>query len=158
MVNLPPSAETSAIRYTDIAVIGGGLSGSTAAAILGRAGISAALIDPHRSYPTDFRAEKISGPVQLERFLRTGIGESVLRRATFAGENWIARGGHLLDKAPSRQFNILHEARIIALSAQGLLRRLGGAFDLEPNFLGHSSSPSSSSSSARSSSSSSKPA
>jgi 2-polyprenyl-6-methoxyphenol hydroxylase-like FAD-dependent oxidoreductase len=46
-------------------------------------------------------------------------------------------------------------ARFIAWSAQGLLRPLGGALDIEPNLLGHSSSPSSSSSSSISSSSSS---
>lgn len=45
-------------------------------------------------------------------------------------------------------------ARFMAWSVQGLLRPLGGAFDLEPNFLGHASSSSSSSSSSRSSSSS----
>ena len=44
-------------------------------------------------------------------------------------------------------------ARFLAWSAQGMLRPLGGAFDLEPNLLGHSSSSSSSSSSSRSSSS-----
>jgi len=103
------------MRYTDIAIIGGGLSGSTAAAMLGRAGISAVLIDPHESYPADFRVEKLSGKVQIERFLKTGIGESVLRRATFAGENWIARFGHLLDRAPSRQFNILYDSLVNAV-------------------------------------------
>lgn len=103
------------MRYTDIAIIGGGLSGSTAAAMLGRAGISTVLIDPHESYPADFRVEKLSGHVQVERFLKTGIGESVLRRATFAGENWIARFGHLLDKAPSRQFNILYDSLVNAI-------------------------------------------
>ena len=36
------------MRYTDIAIIGGGLAGSTAAAMLGRAGISTVLIDPHQ--------------------------------------------------------------------------------------------------------------
>jgi hypothetical protein len=46
-------------------------------------------------------------------------------------------------------------ARFMAWSIQGLLRRLGGVFHLEPNFLGHSSSSSSSSSSRSSSSSSS---
>jgi hypothetical protein len=45
--------------------------------------------------------------------------------------------------------------RFMAWSVQGLLRPLGGAVHLEPNFLGHSSSSSSSSSSSRSSSSSS---
>jgi len=103
------------MRYTDIAIIGGGLSGSTAAAMLGRAGISAVLVDPHESYPADFRFEKLSGHDQFERFLRTGIGESVLRRATFAGENWIARFGRLLDKAPSRQFNILYDSFVNAV-------------------------------------------
>ncbi|QQO17556.1 FAD-dependent monooxygenase [Bradyrhizobium diazoefficiens] len=103
------------MRYTDIAIVGGGLSGSTAAAMLGRAGISAVLIDPHESYPADFRVEKLSGHVQVERFLKTGIGESVLRRATFAGENWIARFGYLLDKAPSRQFNILYDSLVNAI-------------------------------------------
>ena len=44
-------------------------------------------------------------------------------------------------------------ARFMTWSSQGLLRRLGGAFDPEPNFLAHSSSSSSSSSSSRSSSS-----
>ena len=34
------------MRYTDIAIIGGGLAGSTAAAMLGRAGIASVLIDP----------------------------------------------------------------------------------------------------------------
>ena len=103
------------MRYTDIAIIGGGLAGSTAAAMLGRAGISTVLIDPHETYPADFRVEKLSGDTQVERFLRTGIGESVLRRATFAGENWIARFGHLLDKAPSRQFNILYDSLVNAV-------------------------------------------
>ncbi|MGY4504128.1 2-polyprenyl-6-methoxyphenol hydroxylase-like FAD-dependent oxidoreductase [Bradyrhizobium sp. GM24.11] len=103
------------MRYTDIAIIGGGLAGSTAAAMLGRAGISAVLIDPHETYPADFRAEKLSGRGQVERFQRTGIAESVLRRATFSGENWIARFGYLLDKAPSQQFNILYDSLVNAI-------------------------------------------
>src|SRR6516225_6721798 len=103
------------MRYTDIAIIGGGLAGSTAAAMLGRAGIPAVLIDPHQTYPADFRVEKLSGYGQVERFRRTGIADSVLRRATFSDENWIARFGHLLDKAPSRQFNILYDSLVDAV-------------------------------------------
>jgi 2-polyprenyl-6-methoxyphenol hydroxylase-like FAD-dependent oxidoreductase len=49
------------MKYTDVAIIGGGLAGSTAAAMLGRASISAVLIDPHPAYPPDFRVEKLSG-------------------------------------------------------------------------------------------------
>jgi 2-polyprenyl-6-methoxyphenol hydroxylase-like FAD-dependent oxidoreductase len=106
------------MRYTDIAIIGGGLAGSTAAAMLGRAGIKATLIDPHADYPPDFRVEKISGRAQLERFRRTGIAESVLRRTTLADENWIARFGYLLDKAPSQQFGFRYDSFVNAIRAE----------------------------------------
>jgi 2-polyprenyl-6-methoxyphenol hydroxylase-like FAD-dependent oxidoreductase len=94
------------MKYTDIAIIGGGLAGSIAAAMLRRARIATVLIDPHETYPFDFRVEKLSGDGQLDRFFRTGIVESVLRSATHDGENWTARFGYLLDKRPSRQFGI----------------------------------------------------
>jgi 2-polyprenyl-6-methoxyphenol hydroxylase-like FAD-dependent oxidoreductase len=106
------------MKYTDIAIIGGGLAGSTAAAMLGRAGIPAVLIDPHKVYPFDFRVEKISGDDQIGRFYRTGIADSVLRSATHDGENWIARFGYLLDKKPSRQFGIMYDALIMAIRAE----------------------------------------
>jgi 2-polyprenyl-6-methoxyphenol hydroxylase-like FAD-dependent oxidoreductase len=106
------------MRYTDIAIIGGGLAGSTAAAMLGRAGIAAVLIDPHQAYPFDFRVEKLSGDEQLERFRQTGIAESVLRSATHDGENWIARFGYLLDRKPSRQYGIMYDALIEAIRAE----------------------------------------
>jgi 2-polyprenyl-6-methoxyphenol hydroxylase-like FAD-dependent oxidoreductase len=106
------------MKYTDIAIIGGGLAGSTAAAMLGRAGIAAVLIDPHRAYPFDFRVEKLSGDEQIERFRRSGIAESVLRSATHDGENWIARFGYLLDKKPSRQYGIMYDALINAIRAE----------------------------------------
>ena len=107
-----------AMKYTDIAIIGGGLAGSTAAAMLGRAGISAVLIDPHPLYPPDFRVEKLSGGEQLDRFAKTGIADSVLRSATHDGENWIARSGHLLDKRPSQQFGLMYDSLVNTIRAQ----------------------------------------
>jgi 2-polyprenyl-6-methoxyphenol hydroxylase-like FAD-dependent oxidoreductase len=86
--------------------------------MLGRAGISTALIDPHQVYPFDFRVEKISGDEQLDRFYQTGIADSVLRSATHDGENWIARFGYLLDKKPSRQYGIMYDALIGAVRAE----------------------------------------
>ena len=106
------------MKYTDIAIIGGGLAGSTAAAMLGGAGIPTVLIDPHQAYPFDFRVEKISGDEQLGRFYQTGIADSVLRSATHDGENWIARFGYLLDKKPSRQYGIMYDALIGAVRAE----------------------------------------
>ena len=43
----------------EIAIVGGGLAGSLAAAMLGRAGRDVVLIDPHAVYPPDFRCEKL---------------------------------------------------------------------------------------------------
>ena len=106
------------MRYTDIAVIGGGLAGSVAAAMLGRAGIATVLVDPHTAYPPDFRVEKISGDKQLELYRRTGLPESVLRRFTFTDENWIARFGRLLDKAPARQFSFHYHDFVNAIRAE----------------------------------------
>ena len=105
------------MKYTDIAIIGGGLAGSTAAAMLGRAGIAAVLIDPHPLYPPDFRVEKLSGELQVDRFRATGVAESVLRAATHDGENWIARFGYLLDRRPSQQYGIMYDALINAIRA-----------------------------------------
>ena len=106
------------MKQTDIAIIGGGLAGSTAAAMLGRAGISVVLIDPHLVYPPDFRVEKLSGDLQVERFRSTGIAEAPIRAATHDGENWIARFGYLLDKRPSRQYGIMYDALINAIRAE----------------------------------------
>jgi 2-polyprenyl-6-methoxyphenol hydroxylase-like FAD-dependent oxidoreductase len=106
------------MRYTDIAIIGGGLAGSAAAAMLGRAGISAVLIDPHLVYPPDFRVEKLSGEEQIARFRKTGLLDVVLRKATVADENWIARFGHLLDKPPRQQIGILYDTLVNAIRAE----------------------------------------
>src|SRR3954470_9406472 len=100
------------MRYTDIAIIGGGLAGSTAAAMLGRAGIPTVLIDPHQTYPFDFRVEKISGDEQLGRFSPTGLAAPLPRSATHDGKTWIARFAYLLDKKPSRQYGIMYDALI----------------------------------------------
>ena len=106
------------MKYTDIAIVGGGLAGSTTAAMLGRAGISAILIDPHPVYPSDFRVEKLSGIEQIERFRKTGIAEATLRAATHDSENWIARFGYLLDKRPSQQYGMMYDALVNAIRAE----------------------------------------
>jgi 2-polyprenyl-6-methoxyphenol hydroxylase-like FAD-dependent oxidoreductase len=106
------------MKYTDIAIIGGGLAGSTAAAMLGRAGIATVLIDPHPVYPSDFRVEKLSGQLQVDRFRKTGVAEATLRKATHDGENWIARFGYLLDKTPSQQYGIMYDALVNSIRTE----------------------------------------
>jgi 2-polyprenyl-6-methoxyphenol hydroxylase-like FAD-dependent oxidoreductase len=105
------------MRYTDIAIVGGGLAGSTAAAMLGRAGIPAALIDPHTMYPPDLRCEKISGD-QVNILRRTGLAEATLRAATLDGRVWLARFGYLLDRKPSDQYGIMYDTLVNTMRTQ----------------------------------------
>jgi 2-polyprenyl-6-methoxyphenol hydroxylase-like FAD-dependent oxidoreductase len=95
------------MRQTDVAIIGGGLAGSTAAAMLGRAGIDAVMVDPHAVYPPDFRCEKLDG-VQVEILKKTGLAGGVLPAATPDSECWVARFGHLLEKRPGDQHGIFY--------------------------------------------------
>ena len=69
------------MRQTDIAIVGGGLAGSTAAAMLGRAGVRAVLVDPHPVYPKDFRCEKLDAS-QVTLLRKTGLAGAVLSAAT----------------------------------------------------------------------------
>jgi 2-polyprenyl-6-methoxyphenol hydroxylase-like FAD-dependent oxidoreductase len=120
MIALAGASESEPLdtKYTDIAIIGGGLAGSTAAVMLGRAGVPAVLVDPHRVYPPDFRIEKLGGAEQIARLQKTGLADAVLRRATHDGVNWIARYGFLLDKSPSLQFGIMYDSLVNTIRAE----------------------------------------
>src|SRR5689334_4920752 len=105
------------MRYTDVAIVGGGLAGSTAAAMLGRAGISSVLIDPHVVYPPELRCEKIGGE-QLTLLRRTGLADTTLRATTLDGEVWEARFGYLVTKKPSDQHGIMYDTLVNTMRAQ----------------------------------------
>jgi 2-polyprenyl-6-methoxyphenol hydroxylase-like FAD-dependent oxidoreductase len=107
------SGKEANMQETDVAIIGGGLAGATAAAMLGRAGISTVLIDPHPVYPPDLRCEKLDGS-QVDILRKTGLADLVLPAATYDGNVrdgsvWIARLGRLIDKRPGDQHGILYD-------------------------------------------------
>ena len=104
---------------TDVAIIGGGLAGSTAAAMLGRAGVRTTLVDPHPVYPPDLRCEKLDRG-QVSILQKTGLADVALSAATFDGgmrdgKAWIARFGRLIDKRPGGQYGILYDDLVNAM-------------------------------------------
>lgn len=105
------------MRYTDVAIVGGGLAGSTAAAMLGRAGVAALLIDPHPSYPPELRCEKLGGD-QLDLLRKTGLAEPTLRATTLDGEVWEARFGYVVAQKPSDQHGIMYDTLVNTMRAQ----------------------------------------
>ena len=105
------------MRYTDVAIVGGGLAGSTTAAMLGRAGVSAVLIDPHPIYPPELRCEKLGGD-QLDLLRKTGLAEQTLRATTLDGEVWEARFGYVVARKPSDQHGIMYDTLVNTMRKQ----------------------------------------
>jgi 2-polyprenyl-6-methoxyphenol hydroxylase-like FAD-dependent oxidoreductase len=94
------------------------MAGSLAAAMLGRAGIDAVLVDPHQVYPADFRCEKLDTK-QVEMLRLTGLADPVLRATTPNQECWVARFGRKVDvlsDVPQR--GILYDTLVNTLRAQ----------------------------------------
>lgn len=105
------------MRQTDIVIAGAGLAGSTAAAMLARAGYDVLLVDPHPIYPPDFRCEKLDQS-QIELLKKTGLADTVLAAATANRNLWVARFGHLVDRLEGSQCGILYDNLVNAIRAE----------------------------------------
>jgi 2-polyprenyl-6-methoxyphenol hydroxylase-like FAD-dependent oxidoreductase len=99
------------MQETDVVIAGGGLAGSLTAAMLGRAGIRAIVIDPHPVYPPDSRCEKLDGP-QLRTLGLTGMADAVMRSSTPDRECWVARFGRVVEKRPGDQQGIMYDTLV----------------------------------------------
>jgi 2-polyprenyl-6-methoxyphenol hydroxylase-like FAD-dependent oxidoreductase len=111
------SETETVVRRTDIAIVGGGLAGTTAAAMLGRAGYDAVLIDPHIVYPSGFRCEKLDRS-QIHLLHKTGLADAVFRATTRIDGIWVARFGRLVDQKPNDQCGFLYETLVNTLRAE----------------------------------------
>ena len=79
--------------------------------MLGRAGIDAVLVDPHPTYPPDFRCEKLDVS-QLEILGLTGLADTILSASTPYRATWAARFGYLVEQRPEKARGIFYDALV----------------------------------------------
>lgn len=99
------------VHLADIAIAGGGLAGSAAAAVLARKGFNVVVVDPHAVYPPDLRCEKLDA-TQVQTLQRTGLAEMVLPAAARYGSIWIPRFGRVIEKHVETQYGIHYDALV----------------------------------------------
>ncbi len=105
------------LHDTDIAIIGAGLAGSTAAAMLGRDGYKVTLVDPSPTHRPEFRCEKLDES-QIELLVRTGLSEAVLSQAACDDAVWVVRYERLVDCRPSKRSGIMYADLVNAIRRQ----------------------------------------
>ncbi len=102
----------------DVAIVGGGLAGSLAAAVLARAGHRVALIDKRAVYPEEFRVEKIAGQ-QVEILRRLGFINELEAVASSYDNVLNIREGQVVDVSGGASYGLPY-ARLVAM-ARGLI-------------------------------------
>lgn len=104
-------------RTFDVVIVGAGLAGSIAATMLARAGHAVAVVDPHTTYPDEFRCEKLDSE-QMAVLQKTGLAEAVRAASTHDERAWVSRLGHLIEKRPSDQQGIDYGRLVNTLRAE----------------------------------------
>ncbi|MFA9218305.1 MAG: FAD-dependent oxidoreductase [Sphingomonadaceae bacterium] len=107
MTTIDPAADAPIDNVTrrDVLVIGAGLAGSAAAAVLARSGLSVTVIDPYAVFPPLFRAEKIE-PDQAALLQSLGLLDSVKQKTRLIREIIHGRAGQVLHRRAIEQFGI----------------------------------------------------
>ncbi|MEJ0078191.1 MAG: NAD(P)/FAD-dependent oxidoreductase [Alphaproteobacteria bacterium] len=108
------------MQETDITVVGGGLAGSLAAVMLGRAGHAVTLIDPFTACRPDFRCEKLE-EAHVDALRRAGVLDDVLPAALRYENIWVARLGKLAEIKPIVEYGVEYSALVNRL--RGLIPR-----------------------------------
>jgi len=101
----PIAACEAEIIETDVAIVGAGLAGSLARAVLARAGYRVVLIDKRSIPPDEFRVEKLAGR-QIDIFRRLGFMDEVEAVAAPYDRVLNIRDGRLVDIGVGRSYGI----------------------------------------------------
>lgn len=104
-VTEPIVATETATIITDIAIVGGGLAGALAAAVLARAGYRVALVDKRAVHPDEFRVEKVGGQ-QLEMFRKLGFIRALESVACRYDRVLNIREGKVVDVSVSQAYGL----------------------------------------------------
>jgi 2-polyprenyl-6-methoxyphenol hydroxylase-like FAD-dependent oxidoreductase len=108
------TGDEATIITADVAIVGGGLAGSIATAVLTRAGYRVALIDKRAVYPKEFRVEKLGGQ-QIEILERLGLLEAFAKEACSFDTVFNFRRGKLVDVSRGMSYG-LHYAPLVAIA------------------------------------------
>lgn len=121
---LPPKPHPLAARPAprtgfdaDVAIVGGGLSGSVAAVLLGRAGYAVHLVDLHARAPNEFRVEKVVGS-QVSALARLGLLDAVASRATLVRQMVSADRGRVVDISSAEHYSLSYRELVEAVRDQ----------------------------------------
>ncbi|MBW7969643.1 NAD(P)/FAD-dependent oxidoreductase [Bradyrhizobium sp. BR 10289] len=114
----PIAAASAAPISADIAIVGGGLAGSLAAAVLARAGHRVALVDKRAVHPDEFRVEKIGGQ-QLEMFRRLGFTDALAKAGCGYDRVLNVREGKVVDVSVSQAYGLPY-ADLVAMARSQL--------------------------------------
>lgn len=100
-----------------IIIVGAGLAGSTAAAIMGRQGLRVTLIDPRRTFPPVFKAEKIEAH-QASLLRKWSLFAPFLVHAGRVREIRRYFNGRMFKRTPAEQYALYYSDMVGALRAQ----------------------------------------
>ena len=114
----PRAASADETIVTDIVIVGGGLAGSLAAAVLARAGHRVILIDKRAVYPEEFRVEKLAGQ-QLDILRRLGFIRELEAVACSYDHVLNIREGKVVDVSIGQAYGLSYD-RLVAM-ARGLI-------------------------------------
>ncbi|TQF34362.1 NAD(P)/FAD-dependent oxidoreductase [Bradyrhizobium sp. UNPA324] len=113
-VTEPIATAGTSRTVADIAIVGGGLAGSLAAAVLARAGHRIALIDKRAVYPDEFRVEKIGGH-QLAMLRKLGFLDALEKVACRYDQVLNIREGKVVDVSVGQAYGFPY-ADLVAMA------------------------------------------
>jgi 2-polyprenyl-6-methoxyphenol hydroxylase-like FAD-dependent oxidoreductase len=104
-------------NFYDVAIVGAGLAGASAAAVLGRKGLRVVLLDSQETYAPCFKAEKIE-PDQVRLLRKLGLLDQIQPFASSVHEVITARGMQILRVRHLEQYGIFYHQIVEAVRSQ----------------------------------------